>query len=293
MIISQIVGGLGNQMFQYAAARALSLHRGTSLRLDVSKFSNYKLHQGFELNRIFSCSAKIATKSDMLRVLGWQYPSLVQRILSRQQMSIFRHSGGLIVEPGFKYWPGIRQVKDDSYLTGYWQSEKYFQNEASAIRTDFTFKQLLSKRNAALAEKIANVNSISLHVRRGDYANDAKTAAVHGLCSTDFYSAAIKYICARVESPYLYVFSDDMDWVKKNLITGVKTEYIDHNRGPESHNDMRLMSLCCHHIIANSSFSWWGAWLNPSPQKLVLAPKRWFVAQTDTGDLFPERWQTL
>lgn len=292
MIISQIIGGLGNQMFQYAAGCALSLERGQPLRLDISGFVGYGLHQGFELQRVFGCPAEAATEADVRGILGWQSAPLARRILSRPGMAALRRKG-FVVEPHFHFWPGISQVPQDCYLVGYWQSEKYFRDAADAIRREFTFKPLLAAMNAGLAEQIARVNAVSLHVRRGDYVNDPKTNATHGACPLDYYRAAIRYVSERVEQPHFFIFSDDIAWVKGNLKMDMPHRYIDHNQGAESYNDMRLMSMCRHHIIANSSFSWWGAWLNPDASKIVVAPKKWFANGKDVGDLFPQGWVTL
>lgn len=292
MIISNLIGGLGNQMFQYAAGRALSLEHSVPLRLDISAFANYGLHQGFELERVFNCAAKIATEADVRRILGWQSSHSMRRIVSRPGLAAIRRAG-FVIEPHFHYWPDITQTPQDCYLVGYWQSEKYFQDVASVIRSDFTFKTSLANRNAEFAKQINQVNAVSLHVRRGDYANNSKTTATHGLCSLEYYQAAIQYITERVKQPVFFIFSDDVEWVKENLKTYLPCEYVDHNKGVESYNDMHLMSLCQHHIIANSSFSWWGAWLNPSVEKIVIAPKRWFANTTDVSDLIPQGWVTL
>ena len=292
MIISQIIGGLGNQMFQYAAGRALSLARGLPLRLDSSGFAGYGLHQGFELQRIFKCPAEVATEADVRGILGWQSAPLARRILLRPGMAGLRRKG-FIVEPHFHYWPGLSQVPQDCYLVGYWQSEKYFRDTADAIRSDFAFKPPLAAENAGLAGQIARANAVSLHVRRGDYVSNHKTHATHGACSLDYYRAAIQYVSDRVEQPYFFIFSDDIAWVKENLRMDMPHRYIDHNQGAESYNDMRLMSLCRHHIIANSSFSWWGAWLNMGANKIVVAPEKWFANGKDAVDLFPHGWVTL
>lgn len=293
MIISRISGGLGNQMFQYAAGLALSAERGDSLRLKISDFANYGLHDGFELEQIFNCTAEIASEADMRGVLGWQASSFIQRILSRRSMAVFRRKE-FMLEPHFHYWPAIHHAPGECYLVGYWQSPKYFQRHASVVRTDFTFTTPLTNINAELSEHITHVNAVSMHVRRGDYVSSPHNVAKHGVCSLDYYKAAIHYIAEHVEAPYYFVFSDDMDWVRANLNINGHVCYVIHNRGPESYNDMRLMSLCRHHIIANSSFSWWGAWLNPSTAKIVVAPKRWFNEYpANTGDLFPEEWVTL
>ena len=292
MIITQVIGGLGNQMFQYAAGRAVSMKNHTPLYLDISGFKNYELHQGFELQRVFTSSCEIASPADVRRVLGWQSPPVIRRIISRKPLASFCKQH-FVVEPHFQYWPGVNSVPKDCYLSGYWQSEKYFDNVESQIRADFTFKPPLKMLNAELASKIGQMNAVSLHVRRGDYANNPKTTAMHGLCPMDYYLSAIRYIAERVESPYFYIFSDDIDWVKDNLNINFPCEYIGHNHGAESYNDMRLMSLCKHHIIANSSFSWWGAWLNPNAEKIVVSPKRWFSIEKNALDLIPQSWVRL
>jgi Glycosyl transferase family 11 len=289
MVVSNIIGGLGNQMFQYAAGRALSLKLRVPLKLDTRDFSGYQLHQGFELNNLFNCRAEIATDTDLTNVLGWQSAKLVQRVLRRPQLKSFRHKN-YIVEPQFNYWSGINQLEDYKYLYGYWQSEKYFIEFAQNIREDFTFKLPFSDQNAEIAEQISQVNAVSLHVRRGDYANNLKTTATHGLCSLDYYRTAIDYVSKHVNQPCFYIFSDDIAWVKANLLIDSPSVFIDHNANQESYNDMRLMSLCKHNIIANSSFSWWGAWLNQNVEKIVIAPKLWFSKPTDTIDLIPNSW---
>ncbi|MDZ4202898.1 MAG: alpha-1,2-fucosyltransferase [Gallionella sp.] len=292
MIISNIIGGLGNQMFQYAAARALALRRGVPLYLDISGFASYGLHQGFELQRVFGCTTPIATAKDISGILGWQSQPAVRRVLTRPRFSMLRRPG-FVVEPSFHYWLGINNVPTDCFLFGYWQSEKYFRDAEQAIRSEFTFAQSPSLRNKELADQIGQTDAISLHVRRGDYAQNAKTKAVYGLCSLEFYQSAIRYLAERVDRPSFFIFSDDPIWVRNNLKIDFPCCFVDHNQGKESYNDMRLMSLCKHHIIANSSFSWWGAWLNPQPEKVVIAPGRWFVNDNNVADLFPQDWVVL
>ncbi len=279
-------------MFQYAAGRALSLHKEVPLRVDVSGFVNYDLHQGFELQRIFNCAIDIASKDDVHGILGWQSSSTIRRYLSRASLSPFRRNG-FVVEPHFNYWAGFDEAPEDSYLVGYWQSEQYFRDVSEIISSDFTFKLPLSAQNMMLAEQINHVNAVSLHVRRGDYANNPLTTATHGLCSLEYYQAAVRHIAEKVEAPYFFIFSDDVGWVKENIRIGFPCHYVDHNQRAESYNDMRLMSLCKHHIIANSSFSWWGAWLNRRAEKIVIAPKRWFANNNDTKDLYAQGWITL
>ena len=292
MIITNLIGGLGNQMFQYAAGRSLALSRKTEFRLDVSDFSGYRLHQGYELQRVFSCPAQIATTIDVRNILGWQSPQIMRQLFAKRVMSVFRCKE-FVVEPHFNYWREINGIPSNSYLSGYWQSEEYFRETTQVIRTDFTFKEPADGRNAELVEQIGRANAISLHVRRGDYVKNPKTTATHGLCSLEYYQSAIQYVIDRVERPSFYIFSDDPAWVRENMKIEHPSVYVDHNHGAESYNDMRLMSLCKHHIIANSSFSWWGAWLNPNPEKIVVAPRKWFANNNDVSDLFPSGWVTL
>jgi hypothetical protein len=293
MIITHIIGGLGNQMFQYATGRALSLECNVPLRLDVSRFADFGLHQGFELQRVFDCPVEIVGEAEVRGILGWQFYPRIRRLLACPSLAVFRCSA-FVVEPHFHYWPGIKNIPRDCYLVGYWQSEKYFQDAISTIRADFTFKSPLTNRNAELAEQIRQVSAVSLHVRRGDYVKNPETNATHGLCSLDYYLVAIQYIAERVERPHFFIFSDDMDWVKDNLKIGFPCQYVDHNQRAESYNDMRLISLCRYHIIANSSFSWWGAWLSLNPNKIVIAPARWFnTSKIKTRDLTPELWIRL
>lgn len=289
MIISNVIGGLGNQMFQYAAGRALSLSRGVPFALDISSFASYRLHQGLELQRVFGCIAPIASEKDIREILGWQFHPFARRVLARPVLSRLRRPG-FVVEPHFHYWPGINDVPADCCLFGYWQSEKYFRAAAQTIRADFTFARPSDPRNEELADRIGQSTAVSLHVRRGDYAQNAKTQAVYVLCSLEYYQAAIRHIAERVAQPSFFVFSDDPSWARDNLKIDFPCCFVDHNQGRESYNDMRLMSLCRHHIIANSSFSWWGAWLNPDPGKIVVAPGRWFVNANNVADLFPQDW---
>lgn len=289
MIIVNLIGGLGNQMFQYATGRALSLRLSQPLRLDISGFDGYGLHQGFELSRVFACNPEIATDDEIRDLLGWRASRVARRILLRPAFR-WLHGARLVVEPHFHYWPEIEGLSRNVYLAGYWQSEKYFSDASATIRTDFAFRVPLSKQNAELAGSIVQTTAVSLHVRRGDYVSNAKANAAHGLCSLDYYRAAILHMAAHVERPEFFVFSDDIAWVKANLKIDFPCQYVDHNQGAESYNDMRLMSLCGHHIIANSSFSWWGAWLNPNMDKIVVAPKKWFATDKNVEDLYPARW---
>lgn len=289
MIISNIVGGLGNQMFQYAAGRALSARLGVNQKLDLRNFIGYELHQGFELGRLFECKTDIATEENLIQTLGWQRISLIQRFLRKNYLKKLRRRS-FVVEPTFNYWNGINDVHDNSYIIGNWQTEKYFIEFSDLIRNDFTFKLPLSYQNNKIANQISSVNAVSLHVRRGDYVTNSKNRFI-GTCSLGYYQKAIELIRNKVQKPVFFIFSDDIGWVKENLRVDNDAVLVTHNIGCESYNDMCLMSMCKHHIIANSSFSWWGAWLNKNPNKIVIAPEKWFATNTlDTSDLLPSAW---
>ncbi len=289
MIITHVIGGLGNQMFQYAAGRALSLERREPLYLDVQDYAGYALHNGYELDRIFNIKAQLASNAELKKVLGWRAYSPIRKKLYRPQLSKFRGKR-MFVDTQFSSWRQIKEVPNDCYLMGNWQTEHYFKDYQEAIRADFSFRLPPAGLNAALAEQISSGVAVSLHVRRGDYVANPASLAHHGLCSLDYYRRTIDYITARVANPIFYIFSDDIPWVRENLLINYQCHYIDHNKGDESCNDMRLMSLCKHHIIANSSFSWWGAWLNPRADKIVVAPQRWVLSDFDTSDIVPSSW---
>lgn len=290
MTIAHITGGLGNQMFQYAAARAFAADKGSKLFLDLNAFTSYRLHQGFELHRVFNVPTPEVDDEHLREVLGWQASHHLRSLFVRYPFR-FMARRSIVIEPHFHYWPGIHQAPANIYLYGYWQSEKYFAHHASLIRQDFTFQRELEGKNLQLATEMAEHTSVSLHVRRGDYVSAGKASSILGTCSLDYYRKAIDHLKKVVKNPYFYVFSDDMPWVKMNLNVDAKTVYVDHNVGEESYRDMQLMSLCQHHIIANSSFSWWGAWLNPSADKIVVAPERWFASNLCADDLVPSSWE--
>ena len=295
MIIGNLVGGLGNQMFQYACARALALDLNVPLKFSTDTFGVHIAHNGFELARVFGLKLDIAAGRDLGRMMGWvrSLPA-ARRALAKRPFSLLA-GRRFIGEPHFQYWPALREcARHGGYLHGYWQSERYFAGHAARIRADFSFRDEPQGENLLMAHAISQSTAISVHVRRGDYASNAKTLAVHGTCSPEYYLAAIETLLQRCPGARLFAFSDDPQWVSQVL----QPRYPDlvlvgHNKGENSHNDMRLMSMCRHHVIANSSFSWWGAWLNPQPDKMVIAPARWFANGTDTQDLIPEGWERM
>lgn len=292
MIVGHVIGGLGNQMFQYAAARALALSRNETLGLDTSAFADYPLHQGFELTRVFGIVAPEVGRDELRRRYGWRIDPLALRLAARWRRFPFRDRR-IVIEPHFDFWDGLAGVPAGAYLHGYWQSERYFRSVADIVRADFRFVAALDGEARSWSERLLGDNSVGLHVRRGDYVANPSTLAVHGVCPLAYYARAVETIAARVRDPVFYVFSDDLPWARSHLEIAHPVRFVDANSGAASYRDLQLMSLCKHNIIANSSFSWWGAWLNPNPGKTVVAPARWFAGRPQPKDLYPESWIVL
>lgn len=292
MIIVTLKGGLGNQMFQYAAGRRLAKKHGTILKIDISWYGKHQSPDSpalreYELD-CFSFKPNIASRTDLARIVI--PPHNLKRYAVRKLLkpiTLYRESETA------DFYPEVLLAEDNSYLEGFWQSEEYFKDIANTIKKDFTFKPPLNRKNAELAELIKNSNSISLHVRRGDYVSHQELAAMHGLKNIlDYYDKAVNIIENNVKDPHFFVISDDPIWCKKNIKLNHPTTYIDNNK--KGFEDMRLMSMCKHNIIANSSFSWWAAWLNGNKKKIVIAPKRWFNdPKMSTKNRLPESWIKL
>ncbi len=286
MVVVRLFGGLGNQMFQYAMGVATALRRSDCLKLDVSFFEDQTLRR-FELGD-FAITAEIADQRELspLRQIG-AIRRIKERIFGRAALE-------LIQERCFHFDPPHCSQKGDIYLHGYWQSEKYFADVSNVIRNDLKLKRE-RETVVKLATQIRSKHAISVHVRRGDYVDNSKTSEFHGVCQPDYYTKAISYITSRVPLNDLrvFVFSDDPAWVDSNLVLSVPHQVVSHE-GLSPGEEIHLMSLCRHHIIANSTFSWWGAWLNQRPDKLVVAPRRWFNnPDIDTRDLIPETWTRI
>lgn len=253
MVIVRIVGGLGNQMFQYAYAKALQ-QKGYDVKIDITKFKNYKLHGGYQLDKF---KIDLETSTPILNIL-----SRIGLRRSTKEKNLLFHEKFL-------------NLPKREYVKGYFQTERYFENIRDILLKQFVLKKELSSSTLLYLKQITiENNACSLHIRRGDYITDKKTNSVHGTCDLEYYKEAIKLIKSKFKDAYFFIFSDDILWVQKNLKIKNAT-YIEHDVLP--HEDMHLMSLCKHNITANSSFSWWGAWLNQHKDKIVIAPKKWYL----------------
>lgn len=290
MIIVQLTGGLGNQMFQYAFAKRLALKHSTSLKLDLSFFETYEWHE-YSLAP-FNIEEQIATYHEIKKAKGIPKNFLLKLL---HKYNLIPKSGQLLVESSLKYDETLSGKSTTStYLEGYFQSEKYFEAIADDIKKDFVVKQPAVGHNLDLLNKIDKDNSICLHIRRGNYANIPEVTKAHGLIALEYYYKAIDYISQRVTEPVFYIFSDDIDWAKENLKISNAHIFIDNNDDKTDFEDIRMLSRCKHNIIANSTFSWWGAWLNSNPEKIIIAPKKWFNdTSRNSDDIIPTNWIQL
>lgn len=291
MIVSRLEGGLGNQMFQYAAGLRLAAARNTRLKLDLSKLDDPTMStpRSYELG-VFAVTAEVASL-DEVKALTAGGRGLMGRLADRLSRSSARPPG---LERSFHFDSRVLTFFDGAYLRGYWQSERYFADAADRLRREFSWKREPEGKNAEMIDEISACNAVSLHVRRGDYVTNPVAHSVHGTCSIDYYRHAVDHLASRIENPIFFLFSDDPDWTREHLELRGSVRLVDHNGPGAGSEDLRLMSRCAHHIIANSTFSWWGAWLNPSPDKIVVASKQWFADESlDTSDLLPESWVEL
>jgi len=290
MITSRILGGIGNQLFQYAAGLAVASRLGAGLQLDRSWFANRDA-RAYRLDA-FAITAGEAS-DQALREAGIRYPGPIVRSLSRVGLGRLAEVRGYVTEPAFTYWPGILELRDGACISGYWQSERYFEEVAEAVRREFAFRREPDPENRRTLDAIRDCEAVAIHVRRGDYAANPRTRDYHGTAPLEYYQAAVRRMQSATRDPVFFVFSDDAAWVEQNLRVSARTVYVTHNGLARDVEDLRLMSACRHHVIANSTFSWWGAWLADSPGQRVIAPERWFRSGPDTRDLIPARWERM
>lgn len=282
-IYSRLFGGAGNQLFQYAAGRALADHLRCELVLD-SRYVAGSRDRGdcfahFENARFTRDAPLPPAKSD-----GWMRYGL-WRLFGRRPR--FHR------EPRLGFDRGFFSLPPDTYLHGYWQSERYFSHMADRLRADLAFTTPLDTANAEMAARIAQADTpVAVHVRRGDYL----AAGAYAACPPDYYTRAAARLAEVTRRPLTcFVFSNDPDWARDSLDLGHEMIVVDINDERTGHFDLHLQTLCAHNIIANSTFSWWGAWLNDSPAKQVVAPRHWFAkgGKLSNPDIYPESWLWL
>lgn len=289
VIVVRVVGGLGNQMFQYACGRAAALRCRGQLLLDLSAFERYKLHRfgldGFRIagqiapRRLQTSSALLAS----LRRFG---------LNTDWQMTL---QGFDCIEEGddLAFQPCMLEHHAKVYLEGYWQDETYFADAADIIRGEFQLSRLGAAPDVR-AVTDDHLPLVSLHIRRGDYVHNPIANSVHGVLGLDYYRDAVELMVQRISEHFrIVVFSDDIEWARQNVSFEQPVSFVSGSTSTP-HEDLHLMASCDHHIIANSSFSWWGAWLNASPTKVVVTPKRWFAApKLAHRHIGPPSWERI
>lgn len=291
MISIRLMGGLGNQMFQYAALRAMMLENGTSGVISLKGITN-KTHNVYSLNHfninnddITVSSSEIFKSKITYLIYGFYCVFLVKFKFGYSIMKSiqpFLNSIGIYCVPdGYIKLSKIKSKKNT--MVGYFQSTKYFDKYKNIIKSELTVKEPVKKENVKLLQDIKNSNSICVHIRRGDY-----IGSNHQVCDTSYYLKAIKIISKKVKNPKFYIFSDDIEWVKNNINFKVKVNYIDGNN--KNYEELQLMYSCKHFIISNSSFSWWAQYLTDNEERITIAPSRWFQNSNQKVDIFQDDW---
>ncbi|MRG44883.1 alpha-1,2-fucosyltransferase [Chitinophaga sp. SYP-B3965] len=284
MILVQLKGGLGNQMFQYAAGRSLAAKYQVPLLLDPESYESRQKGM-YGLNGL-NIQAGIATPADLAAFKQGTVGKVLNRVLPTPYRRVYK-------ERHYEFDALLFQAQPPVYLKGYWQSWRYFEPVQETILSDFTFSIPFSPNILNKAAELQATESIAMHFRRGDY-TDAATAAYHGICEPAYYDAAARYMLTRHPHAKFYIFTNDPAWVKDNLPSGITYEIVSGDLSHTQYEDLFLMSHCRHQIIANSSFSWWAAWLNTYKEKRVVAPAKWFaVADVDAKDLVPASWHRI
>lgn len=292
MIITALNGGLGNQLFQYAFGLAVAKRCGADLKFDIQALQASE-SRPFALDK-FNISHEIATPNDIRRILEMDM-GFLRCIAGRASQRALRYYSNRYLEEANISCVNSNSfnISDNVYLKGYWQNENYFRSIAKEVKSSVILKAPLCDNSQKVANQINTANSVGIHIRRGDYVSNPTANAHHGICSLEYYSEAIQLVLNSFPSAKFFVFSDDIPWCIENLNFNSDAIYVNHNGSESSHEDFALLSMCKHHIIANSSFSWWAAWLNDALGK-TIAPKNWYrSSHRKTQDIIPSRWTVL
>jgi hypothetical protein len=291
------MGGLGNQMFQYALGRHLAIKNNTELRMDLTfllnrlprdnfVFRNYDLDI-FRIFGNFTALSKFSLKFNNLSFLIARSIIEFKKIIGSKKI--------INEKSDYQFDENILKLEDGVYLDGYWQSEKYFHDIENTLRKEFSFKEELKGHKLEMANKIKTVNSICINARRTDYVFNTPNNKFFAEIGIEYFRHAIDLIVERVSDPNIFVFSDDIAWCQENFNFGLPTVFVDHSFAGEKFGDyLHLMSLCKHFIIPNSTFAWWAAWLNPVSDKIVISPKKWVRDdRINIDDLIPLNWKRI
>lgn len=283
-------------MFQFAFGNAISINTGQQVNYCIDTIPSYDSARIFDLENAFHIVVPRATPEDVSNILrAWRSLPSMRRILSRLNNN-FLSGPNFLTDKNF--YPSSKltsKIQKSAYFHGYWQSEDFFISHENIIRNLFQFRGELSSENQEIITRIKLGQSIAMHIRRGDYVTNPKANAMHGVLNADYYFSALASLRRRVPNARLFVFTDDPNWVQTEVVGKMEnSECVNINSGGNSFRDMQLMSICEHNIVANSSFSWWSAWLNPNPKKIVIAPKKWFYDESISDkSLIPASWERM
>lgn len=293
MVITRIRGGLGNQLFQYAFGKYLAIISHQNLKCDISWFTLNRLLKvstpaEFELSKLALDELKTTTVAEVLKNEFIRLTGSRQRFLGK--ITVLKDKDLKYTEPIDKELIMTKNV----YLDGYWQSYRYLEHIRDVILREFVPKDHSRKRVDQIHDKLTKKNLVAVHFRRGDYLSNAKSRTIYTECSTYYYYTAMKIIARSISNPLFLVFSNDIEWVIRNVFFEYPVIFVEEKWDLTSIETLYLMSLCDHFIVANSTFSWWGAWLSKNQDKLVFAPERWYLDNSVIlNDLIPEQWMTL
>ena len=301
MIIVRLRGGVGNQLFQYAAAKALALERGVALKADLYTYKKHP-YRKYELNN-FNIDLSEATREEVHEFTGNNF--LVRYLNKREN---YFHCPRVFAQPHYHFYEDFFDLPAPLYVSGYWQSEKYFITIADQLRKSISPRNGWDSINAELIEAMKKEESVTIHIRRSDYIKKTQNSPLSFFSplDIDYYKKAIATIQEKISAPRFYFFSDDINWCRHNFSEFKNAVFVSHNTGANSFKDLLLMSNTKHQIIANSTFSWWAAWLNQNSDKIVIAPQNWFHLNYltkyepvypcrfyNTKDLIPQEWVTI
>lgn len=294
MIITKLQGGLGNQMFQYAAGKSLSLYHKVKLAVEVSFFNDGPTHdlefpRNFEMHHFLGFNEEIVSETNKFDLNKYPFlkQSKIQRLLPAHKRIIYK-------EPHYHFDKNFFNGKKQQFIKGQWQSEKFFKPFEEEIKKGFELKNEYIVNVLNSVSEMKHLETVSIHVRRGDYLRKPEILHWHGVMSKEYYLEAFKCIEKSTKVDSVYYFSDDPEWVEKELKPLIGGEVISGNKSKSQYEDFYWMSNCKHNIIANSSFSWWTAYLNKYPKKIIIAPKKWYNnAPVITEDVYPQQWIKL
>jgi hypothetical protein len=287
----RLTGGLGNQMFQYAAARAISIRVAAPLELDLSWFATNSDRE-FALapfnieGKLIGGDGRRADKEE----------KKTKRVFAkfRYRFHLLSFFGREYKQISFEYDPRFESLAAPIFLKGYFQSDRYFSAVSEVLRKDFTLTKKAESLTEQMEKAIESIDGICIHVRRGDYIHNPKVNSQTGICSIDYYQRGLELVAKNLSNPHCFVFSDEPQWTRDNLQLELPMTVVDIHDANQAHEDLRLMMACKNFLIANSSFSWWAAWLGRYPNKTVVAPAIWFKSGgKNTKDLIPDHWQTI